>query len=98
MATGTFTRRSPNGNSLETGVWMATELVSFDSYGVAPDALMREGWVFGPARLGPRRIPMLSGPMPAGGLAVFRIRLMPMWGPSKTAMLQVNCAPRQGAC
>jgi hypothetical protein len=35
---------------------------------------------------------MLSGPMPAGGLAVFRIRLLPMWGPSRTAVLQVNCA------
>jgi hypothetical protein len=91
-ATGTFTRKSPNGNSLETGIWMANELVSFDSYGIAPDALMREGWVFGSARFGPRRMPMLSGPMPAGGLAVFRIRLLPMWGVSKTATLQVNCA------
>jgi hypothetical protein len=30
--------------------------------------------------------------MPTGGLAVFRIRLFPMSGPSKTAVLQVNCA------
>ena len=35
---------------------------------------------------------MLSGPMPAGGLAIFRVRLLPMWGPPKTATLQVNCA------
>jgi hypothetical protein len=35
---------------------------------------------------------MLSGPMPAGGLAVFRIRLLPMWGPSRSAVLEVNCA------
>ena len=35
---------------------------------------------------------MLSGPMPAGGLAVFRIRLVPMWGLSRSARLQVNCA------
>jgi hypothetical protein len=91
-ATGTFTRKSPNGNSLQTGVWIASELVSFESYGVAPDALMREGWVFGAARFGPKRMPMLAGPMPAGGLAVLRIRLLPMWGPSRTAVLQVNCA------
>lgn len=32
MATGTFTHRSPDGNSLETGIWIADELVSFDPY------------------------------------------------------------------
>jgi hypothetical protein len=30
--------------------------------------------------------------MPTGGLAVFRIQLLPMSGLSTTAMLQVNCA------
>ena len=35
---------------------------------------------------------MLSGSMPSGGLAVIRIRLLPMRGPSRTAVLQVNCA------
>ena len=91
-ATGTFTHRSPNGNSLATGIWMANELVSFDSYGIAPGARMRSGSTFGPPQVGPRRIPMLSGSMPAGGLAVLRIRLLPMWGPSRSAVLQVNCA------
>jgi hypothetical protein len=91
-ATGTFTRKSPNGNSLETGVWIANEFVSFDSYGIAPGARMQAGSVFGPPLFGPRRMPMLSGPMPAGGLAVFRIRLLPMWGASRIATLQVNCA------
>jgi len=37
-------------------------------------------------------LPMLSGRMPAGGRAVFRIRLLPMRGAPKTALLQVNCA------
>jgi hypothetical protein len=92
MAGGTFTHKSSSGDVLETGVWIASELVSFDSYGIAAGALMRAGSAFGPARFGPRRMPMLSGPMPAGGLAVFRIRLLPMWGVSKTATLQVNCA------
>jgi hypothetical protein len=91
-ATGTFTRKSPNGNSLQTGIWVANELVSFDSYGAAPDALMREGWAFGPFEFSSRRMPMLSGSMPSGGLAVIRIRLLPMRGPSRTAVLQVNCA------
>ena len=35
---------------------------------------------------------MLAGPMPAGGLAVFRVRLLPIWGASRTATLEVNCA------
>jgi len=91
-AAGTFTHKSPDGNTLETGIWIASELVSFDSYGIAPFALMHEGPVFGPPRLGPRRMPALAGSMPAGGLAVLRIRLLPMWGQSRTAVLQVNCA------
>jgi len=91
-ATGTFTHKSPNGNSLETGVWIANELVSFESYGVAPDALMREGRALGPPQFGPKRLPMFSGSMPTGGLAVLRIRLIPVLGFAKNATLQVNCA------
>jgi len=91
-AVGTFTHKSPNGSTLETGMWMANELVSFDSYGIARDVLMREGWAFGPSEFGPRRMPMLLGSVPAGGLAVMRIRLLPMWGPSRNAVLEVNCA------
>jgi len=91
-AAGTFTHKSASGNVLETGVWIASELVSFDSYGIAPGALMREGQAFGPPRFGPMRSRMFSGSMPAGGLAVFRIRLLPVWGLSKNATLQVNCA------
>jgi hypothetical protein len=91
-AAGTFTHKSSTGNVLETGVWVASELVSFDSYGIAPGALMRGGRAFGPPQFGPMRLRMSSGSMPAGGLAVFRIRLLPVWGLSKNAMLQVNCA------
>ena len=91
-AAGTFTHRSPNGNSLATGAWIANELVSFDSYGIALGARMQAGSVFGAPQFGPRRMPMLSGPMPVGGLAEMRIRLLPMWGPSRNAVLQVNCA------
>jgi hypothetical protein len=91
-AAGTFTHKSREGNVLETGVWVASELVSFDSYGIAPGALMRGGRAFGLPQFGPMRLRMFSGSMPAGGLAVFRIRLLPVWGGAKTATLQVNCA------
>jgi hypothetical protein len=91
-AAGTFTRKSSNGTVLDTGVWIASELVSFDSYGIAPGALMRGGGAFGPPPFGPMRSRMFSGSMPAGGRAVLRIRLLPVWGGPKTATLQVNCA------
>jgi hypothetical protein len=91
-AAGTFTHKSSSGDVLETGVWVASELVSFDSYGIAPGALMRGGRAFGPPQFGPKRMPMFSGSMPAGGLAVLRIRLFPVLGFAKTARLQVNCA------
>jgi hypothetical protein len=91
-ATGTFTHKSRDGNTLETGIWIASEFVRFDSYGIAPGALMQMGRVFGPAPFGPRHLPMLMGPVPAGGLAVFRIRLVSMQGAPRTALLQVNCA------
>ncbi len=91
-AAGTYAHKSPNGNVLETGVWIASELVSFDSYGAAPGALRQKGLALGPQPFGPRRMPMPLGPMPTGGLAIFRIRLLPMSGASTTAVLQVNCA------
>jgi hypothetical protein len=91
-AAGTYTHKSASGNVLETGVWVASELVSFDSYGIAPGALMRAGRASGPSQLGPMRSRMFSGSMAAGGLAVFRIRLLPVRGRPRIAMLQVNCA------
>jgi hypothetical protein len=90
-AAGTFTHKSADGTVLETGVWTASELVSFDSYGIAPTALMREGRALGPSQFGPMRMRMFSGPMAAGGLAVFHIRLLPVRGRPRIAMLQVNC-------
>lgn len=92
IATGTFTHLSADGAALETGIWIASEFVRFDSYGIAPDALMRQGLAFEPPGLLPRRVPMLAASMPTGGLAVLRIQLFPARGPSKTATLQVNSA------
>jgi hypothetical protein len=90
-ATGTFTHKSPNGNVLATGVWLASELVSFDSYGAAPNALPRQTTGFGPRPMGAGRMLSILGSMPTGGLAVFRIRLLPIQGPRTNAVLQVNC-------
>jgi hypothetical protein len=92
QAAGTFTHKSSDGTTLETGVWIASELVSFDSYGVAPGALMNGGRALGSRKVGPKGLPILSGSTPTGGLAVFRIRLLPISGASRTAVLQANCA------
>jgi len=91
QAAETFTHKAANGNVLETEVWIVSDLVSFDSYGIAPGALMSRERSFGPVLLGPKRLPMSLRSMPTGGLAVFRIRFLPMWGAAKTAVLQVNC-------
>jgi len=92
MATGTFTHRSLDGDALDAGIWIADELVSFDPYGASPSALLRGGAALGPASMGSARSRMLAASMPAGGLAVLQIRLLPMRGTAKTAKLQVNCA------
>jgi hypothetical protein len=93
-AAGTYTHRSHSANVLETGVWLAGELLSFNSYGAAPNVLLRQGWASDPALFPLKRWrwPVHSGPVPTGGLAVLRIRLLPLEGPSRNAVLQVNCA------
>ena len=91
-AGGTFNHKSRNGDMLELGVWTASYLISFDSYGIAPAALMQKGLVLGRPRMGPRPLPIRSGPMPTGGLGIFSILLMPLSGTTKPAVLQVNCA------
>jgi hypothetical protein len=89
-AAGAYTHKSPNGNILETGVWIASELVAFNSYGSAPGAVLRQGLAAGPTRFGSKGFALLSGPMPTGGLAIFRERLLPIEGSSGTAVLQAN--------
>jgi hypothetical protein len=88
----TFADKSSNGTVLETGVWIGGELVSFDSYGIAPDMLRPQGAALGSRQFVPKHLPLSSGLMPTGGLAVFRIRRLPILGASKTAVPQVNCA------
>lgn len=92
-AAGTFTRKSPSGTVLDTGVWLAASLVSFDSYGLAPGAIRTGNPASRAMPASPMmRTRMLLGPTAAGGLAVFRIRLLPLTGAPQNALLQVNCA------
>jgi hypothetical protein len=91
-AAGTFNHKSTNGNVLETGVWTVLDLVSFESYGIAPAALQQKGPPLGRPQFGPKRLNLRPTLLPTGGLAIFHILLMPMSGATKTAVLQVNCA------
>lgn len=89
---GTFAHKSSNGTVLESGVWIASDLISFDSYGIAPDALRQQLAALPPRQVGPKHLPLSARLVPTGGLAVFHIRLLSISGGSKTAVLQVNCA------
>jgi hypothetical protein len=91
-AAGTFAHKIPNGTVIESGVWTSNQLISFDSYGAAPNALRQRGIVAGVPGFRPNPSPMSSSPVPIGGLAVFRIRLLPASGMPMRAVLQVNCA------
>ena len=91
-AAGTFTHRIPNGTVIETGVWTSNQLVSFDLYGAAPNALRQRGIVAGLPGFSPNPLSMSFSPVPIGGLAVFRIRLLPASGMPMSAVLEVNCA------
>jgi hypothetical protein len=91
-AAGTFAHKTPDGALLESGVWTSNQLISFDSYGPAPNALRQRGIVAGVPGFRPNLLPMSLNPVPIGGLAVFRIRLLPASGMPMRAVLQVNCA------
>lgn len=90
-AAGTFAHKSLNGDVLRTGVWIAEELLSFESYGAAPTALQNQKGI-GFVPKGAKGPSVGFGPIPTGGLAVLRIRLFPLQGAPETAMLQINCA------
>ena len=103
-AAGAFIEKTPAGAIVNTGVWTATGLVSFESYGIAPRALlldypklrtlglfpMGKGMTPGPMA-GPMAS-LMAGPIAAGGLAVIRIHLLPDAGSPVDALLRVNCA------
>jgi hypothetical protein len=91
-AAGAFTQKSSTGEVVATGIWTSTELLSFKSYGIAPVTLMRQRQKFKASRLSPLGLGMLASPLPAGGLALLRIRLLADAGRPKDAILQVNCA------
>jgi hypothetical protein len=89
-AAGTFTHKATNGNVLETGVWIASELISFRSYGIAPGTFLQKDRVLGRAQFGPKRL-LSSRVLPTGGLAVLRISSVATTGEVKNAILQLNC-------
>jgi len=89
---GTFSHKMPNGTVVETGVWTSNQLISFDSYGAAPNALRQRNIAAGVPGFRPNPSPVSFSPVPIGGLAVFRIRLLPASGMPMSAELQVNCA------
>lgn len=91
QAAGTFNHKATNGSLLEAGVWIARDFISFGSYGIAPAALLQKGPAIGHLQIGHKRLPGGSGPLPTGGLAIFRILLIPMSGATRTAVLQMNC-------
>ena len=91
-AAGTFSHKIPNGTVVEAGVWTSNQLISFDTYGAAPNALRQRGIAAGIPGFRPNLSPMSSSPVPIGGLAVFRIRMLPASGTPMSAVLQVNCA------
>jgi hypothetical protein len=89
-AAGTSAHKIPNG-TVETGVWTSNQLISFDM------ALRRmrfgnEAWLHEFQASTPNPLPLSFSPIPIGGLAVFRIRLLPASEMPMSAVLQVNCA------
>ena len=91
-AAGTFAHKALNGAVLETGVWTSNQLVRFDVYGAAPNALRQRGIAAGVPGFRANPMPMSVGPVPVGGLAVFQIRMMPASGAPMSGTLEVNCA------
>jgi len=98
IAAGAFAEKTWAGDIVTTGVWTATELVSFQSYGVAPGALQFDHprlRTLGAFPMGKMPAPMAAiraGPVAAGGAAVIRIHLLPDAGSPRDAVLQINCA------
>lgn len=103
VAAGTYIHVSPNGTTMDSGVWSASQLVRFDSYGIAPAAMTVGQNAGGNATFGAKpkagapiselqRVARFLAAKPTGGLGIFRIRLWPILGATKTAELQVNCA------
>jgi hypothetical protein len=104
-AAGAFTEKTAAGAISITGVWTSVKLVSFQPYGIAPFALLRDYpqlRTVGMSSLGRPMMPgfmmggpmgvLMAGPLAAGGLAVIRIRLLPDAGAPQDALLSINCA------
>jgi hypothetical protein len=100
-ASGVFSRKSADGTLLETGIWAAKDLISFESYGAAPAALLPFGPAVGSPHIGPRHLGSQPSRLPVGGVASLHIVLMPVSGDTKIVTVQLNSAlgvvPRERA-
>ena len=96
-AAGTFTHKSADGVVLETGVWTASELVSFDSYGIAPGALMREGRALGSPHLASMRSQNVLRPRGGGRPGRFPRPALADAGASENRHAASELCSRQGA-
>ena len=63
-AAGAFIHKSSTGEVVASGVWAVTELLSFQSYGLAPGALMLKVQKLKASRFFPLGLGVLAGPMP----------------------------------
>lgn len=104
-AAGSFIQKASSGAVIATGVWTAMKLVSFQSYGITPFALLRDYPQLrsvGMSSMGRPPMPgllmaagpmaLMPGPLSAGGLAVIRVQLLPDAGSPEDGLLSVNCA------
>lgn len=99
VGAGAFTERTRMGEVVTTGTWVATGLMNFQSYGLAPGALQLDYpklRAFRPPFMSLGKVPdpmsaAMAGPVAVGGLAVIGIRLLPDVGNPAEAVLQVRC-------
>lgn len=92
---GTFVHETSLGVTIESGVWLLEQVVTFDSYGLGPSPILKDPKVVGQARMVPRRMPGQMQSSAVGGRVVFRVRMLPIVGPPRMAMLEIDCAVGQ---
>ena len=98
-AAGAFTVKSPNGYILTTGVWTATGLESFEPYGIAPGALLRDYPQFRTLGLFPKGDFMRPGFMMAGPMGLMAGPMGLLAGPVAAgglAVIRIRLLPDVG--
>jgi len=99
-AAGAFTVKSPDGYIVTTGVWTATGLVSFESYGIAPGALLRDYPQFGTFGAFSKGDFVKPGPMMAGPMGLMAGPMGLLAGPMAAggrAVIRIRLLPNAGS-